>query len=115
MPITLLGTAERTMSQHNLVLALMGLTIQWEVEPIRKKKLQVFPGTGCHGNTEAAPDPAAGRQGNLSGEVLSKLRAEGQLEVGNQGRAFQATSVGYSTGDGWEMASGLGIQKPAST
>lgn len=39
-------------------LAHVGLTIQGEVEPT-KKKLQVLHGAGCHGNTEAVPDLGA--------------------------------------------------------
>lgn len=60
IPITVPDTGKRMMSQLDLTLALMRLTVEWEVEPIKKKKLQVLDGAGCHGNTEAAPDPVAG-------------------------------------------------------
>lgn len=43
------------------MLAHMRLTAQGEVEPIKKKKLQVLRGAGCYGNTEAVPDLGAGR------------------------------------------------------
>lgn len=59
IPIIVPDTGKRMTSQLDLTLALMRLTVKWEVEPITNKTLQVLGGTGCHGNTEAVPDPVA--------------------------------------------------------
>lgn len=59
MPITVLETGKNMVRQHDLTIAVLELTIWWEVGSI--KKLQVPRGTGCRGNTEAVPDPVAGR------------------------------------------------------
>lgn len=68
MPIVVLRTGEKMVSLHDIILAVMGLTIWWEVGPV--KKLQGLHGTGYHGNTESVPDLVAREvgQGNLFGE-----------------------------------------------
>lgn len=119
MPLTVLGTGGRTVSQHNLTLALMRLTVYWEVEPIKKNTSQVLHGTGCHGNTEAEPDPVAGRHIKevFLEEVPPELGSEGQVRVRQSRNSIpgQMSRTWQGLVNGKERASESGIQKPAST
>lgn len=57
---------------------------------IKKKKLQVLHGSGCHGNTEAVHDLVAGRYVKeiFLEEVSSKLRSKEPVRIRHSRKNF---------------------------